>query len=71
MSLHMGRAWTGHAVEDACACPKAPCGLAMPDGQPFGACDQHNPADPLFARTMRQIHTDAHCPAALEAGRDA
>lgn len=60
MSLHMGRAWTGTAAEDACPCPKAPCGLAVSD--PGVTCDQHNPADWRDARTMRQMHTSEQCP---------
>lgn len=63
MSLHMGRDWTGHAVEDECPCPKAACGLAVPDGQPPGSCDQHNPASIFDSKTMRQVHGDENCPA--------
>lgn len=62
--LHMGRAWTGHATEDACPCAQAPCGLAVTT--PGVLCDQHNPADPIQARTMRQMHTAEQCPALTE-----
>jgi hypothetical protein len=62
MSMHFGRAWIGHRIEDACPCPKAPCGLAVPDGMKPGSCEQHNPADVLSVKGMRQIHTDETCP---------
>lgn len=63
VNFHFGRAWTGHAVEDECPCPQASCGLAVPGLTPDVFCDQHNPEDPLWARTMRQIHTSDNCPA--------
>lgn len=62
----MGRSWTVHVIEDECPCPKAPCGLAMPDGQPAGSCPEHNPADPLMSKTMRQLHTSEQCPGRAE-----
>lgn len=62
MRVHMGRAWTGHAVEDECPCDKAPCGLAM--SAPGVVCDQHNPADWRAAKTMRQLHLEDQCPGA-------
>lgn len=56
--LHIGRSWTGHTLEDACPCGKAPCGLVDmtlvdPD------CDQHP-----WSRTksIRQSHRPADCP---------
>jgi hypothetical protein len=54
---HFGRAWGGHAIEDACICRKEPCGLV---GEPDPACDQHGHS---FARTMRQGHFATECPA--------
>jgi hypothetical protein len=63
----MGRAWTGHAVEDACPCAQAECGLAVPDGSAPGSCPEHNPADPLAGKTMRQMHTDVQCPGRISA----
>jgi len=57
----MGRAWNGHAAEDACPCPQAACGLVVTD--PAILCEVHNPSDPVMARTMRQLHTDDQCPA--------
>lgn len=60
--LHMGRAWTGHAIEDDCPCDQAACGLAVPGNNPDRVCDQHNPADWRDARTMRRIHTADQCP---------
>ena len=59
--FHFGRAWTGHATEDACPCPQAACGLAVVD--PDIICEQHNPKDWRESHTMRQIHTDETCPA--------
>jgi hypothetical protein len=62
--LHLGRAWNGHDIEDACPCEQAPCGLVVPD--PAIPCDQHNPTNyPLSARTMRQMHWSSACPAAV------
>lgn len=56
---HFGRSWTGHSIEDACPCPKAPCGLVV-----FGAwdpnCEQHAPER---ANTVRQTHPAEKCPA--------
>jgi diadenosine tetraphosphate (Ap4A) HIT family hydrolase len=63
----MGRAWNGFAIEAACPCPKAPCGLAAPDG-PTPECEQHNPLNPLLAHTMRQMHKAEDCPALGEPG---
>lgn len=60
MNLHIGRSWTGHPLEDACPCPKAPCGLVVLE-QASPECDQHS-SNPLQARTMRQIHDSEHCP---------
>lgn len=56
--MHLGRAFTGRDIEDACPCPKAPCGLVdMGDAVP--ECDHHWP---WRARTMRQGHPAALCP---------
>lgn len=57
----MGRAWTGHTIEDACPCPKAPCGLAQTAQGVI--CEDHNPASRMEAHTMRQMHTSDRCPA--------
>ena len=59
---HIGRSWTGHHIEDACPCPKAPCGLvdAMtidPD------CNQHSMT---AAKSIRQMHRADDCPAQPE-----
>jgi len=59
---HMGRQWHGHDIEDECPCPKAPCGL-VDTTQRLPTCEQHNPADPIAARTMRQNHPADACPA--------
>jgi hypothetical protein len=54
----MGRAWDGHAIEDACPCQKEPCGLV---GERFNPeCPQHGLK---FSRTMRSGHFADQCPA--------
>ena len=60
-ALHIGRAWTGHALEDDCPCPKAACGLVL--GATVDAtCPQHA----LTAgKTIRQAHVAERCPALL------
>ncbi len=55
---HMGRAWSGHEIEDACPCRKEPCGLVGDGADP--ECPQHGPQ---FARTMRSGHYADECPA--------
>lgn len=54
--LHLGRAWRGHEIEDACPCEQAPCGLVAFFTQ---GCEHH---DPAFIKTMRQGHTAGNCP---------
>ena len=56
---HIGRSWFGHHLEDACPCPKAPCGLAISGSYD---CPQHS-VD--AAKTLRQMHDDEHCPAVV------
>lgn len=57
-SHHIGRSWDGHAIEDECPCPKAPCGLVVQETA-SEECDQH----PLSAgRTIRQGHPAGQCP---------
>ncbi|MFD3835344.1 hypothetical protein ACFWWC_03680 [Streptomyces sp. NPDC058642] len=51
---HYGRAWTGHEIEDACPCIKAPCGLVA---QSVPWCTQHR-AD----KSTRQSHPADSCP---------
>jgi hypothetical protein len=56
---HIGRSFTGTALEDTCPCPKAPCGLVVQDTiDP--ACEQHAWT---HAKSMRQSHTAGSCPA--------
>lgn len=66
--MHWGRAWTGHAIEDNCPCPKAPCGLVlgMWPGRGYPECEQHNPRKPWEMKTMRQSHHEENCPALKE-----
>ena len=54
--LHIGRAWTGHAVEDECLCPQAPCGLVI-SGEVHPDCPQHQ-----ANKTIRQGHAAEDCP---------
>jgi hypothetical protein len=59
MSSHMGRAFTGHAIEDTCPCPKTACGLITMD-----TADQDCPQHAFTAaKTMRQGHQERDCPA--------
>ncbi len=59
---HFGRSWTGHELEDACPCGKAPCGLV--DSEKIDpACPQHA-LD--AAKTIRQTHSATDCPAPHE-----
>lgn len=58
MSTHMGRAFTGHAIEDACPCSKAPCGLVDFD-KVDQTCRQHAFTS---AKTIRQGHAHRDCP---------
>jgi hypothetical protein len=54
---HSARSWAGTEIEDACPCPKAPCGFVV-GLQPFGgACDQHT-----VVKTIRQSHRAEDCP---------
>ncbi|MGI5222199.1 hypothetical protein [Nocardia sp. CA-290969] len=69
-SAHVGRSWSGTAIEDSCPCPQEPCGLvdqkrAHPD------CEHH----PMVrTKTIRQSHTADRCPGPIaervEAGLD-
>lgn len=60
MTFHIGRSWSGHPLEDACPCPKAPCGLVDMD-QTEEACLEH-PAE--RGKSIRQSHPASECPAA-------
>lgn len=55
--LHVGRSWAGTQLEDACACEKGPCGLAVFGSDPD--CPQHSLA---ACKTMRQGHVSTSCP---------
>ena len=58
--LHIGRSWTGHQIEDACPCPKAPCGLVV-----FDTVDPECTEHPMERhKSMRQSHPGEHCPGA-------
>lgn len=57
-TLHVGRSFTGHPIEDSCPCPKAECGL-VPIAQASAECDQHGF---YTGKTIRQGHPAANCP---------
>ncbi|AER47475.1 hypothetical protein CL96_gp049 [Mycobacterium phage Firecracker] len=54
--MHIGRSWVGHAIEDDCPCPKAPCGLVIANQ---AICEEHTLEG---GKTMRQGHPDYSCP---------
>ncbi|MFZ5850343.1 MAG: hypothetical protein ACOYY2_02975 [Actinomycetota bacterium] len=54
--VHIGRDWAGHAVEDACCCVQAPCGLVA-IRRVNANCAEHDPG-----ATIRQGHPAADCP---------
>lgn len=56
--FHIGRAWTGHDLEDECRCPQEPCGLISQAKRDQG-CPQHGMA---MAKTIRQNHPARYCP---------
>lgn len=58
MNLHIGRAWEGHDIEDACPCPQEPCGLVAMDATD-PECVEH-PA--VRAKSTRQGHRAEDCP---------
>jgi hypothetical protein len=60
--MHFGRAWSGTAIEDACPCPKAACGLVT-DNALASDCPEHSAA---ACKTMRQGHRAEHCPGERE-----
>ncbi|MFC8065448.1 hypothetical protein [Streptomyces sp. NPDC057293] len=53
---HLGRAFTGTQLENACPCPKASCGLVVQDTI-RDDCPHH-----AHTRSMRQSHSQANCP---------
>lgn len=55
----IGRGWTGHEMEDKCPCEKEECGLVAWE-KIDEKCPQHSL---LAAKTIRQFHEDADCPA--------
>lgn len=59
MTIHWGRAWNGTTpVEDACPCPKEPCGLVNTltvDQE----CTEHGWR---FTKSARQGHYGEQCP---------
>jgi hypothetical protein len=59
---HVGRAWSGHAIEDACPCQQEACGLVS---APNPACEQHN-----GSHSTRQGHPAAACPGPPETRRE-
>lgn len=66
MTLHVGRSFTDHRLEDdpACPCPKAPCGLVILEQASRECPNGHHPDT---ARTLRQTHYAFECPARPDA----
>jgi len=65
-AFHSGRSWTGHHLEDACPCPKEPCGLVN-----LGHADPDCPQHPIWrGKTIRQSHLAVDCPGAPPAPAD-
>ena len=56
-SWHSGRAFSGTAIEDACPCLKAPCGLVDGAAPLNQRCPQH-----AVTKTIRQSHRASDCP---------
>lgn len=62
MGWHAGRSWSGTRLEDACPCPKEPCGL-VDIARTVPECLEH----PLNrVKTFRQGHYPQHCPGPRE-----
>lgn len=57
-TLHIGRSWTGHEIEDECPCPQTVCGL-IDVTQTVPECE-HHPVD--RAQSVRQGHYSDECP---------
>ncbi|MFV2094863.1 hypothetical protein ACFHW1_05140 [Micromonospora sp. LOL_014] len=57
--MHIGRAFAGNQVEQACACKLAQCGLV--DTSDVDPDCEHHPAE--RRKTMRQMHRASACPA--------
>lgn len=55
---HIGRSWTGTALEDDCPCPKASCGLVV-SSKIKSDCPQHSL---VATKTIRQMHSEDNCP---------
>lgn len=55
---HIGRSWEDHPLEDACPCPKEPCGLVDRD-KAVPEC-LHHPVTRY--KTIRQGHYEDECP---------
>lgn len=65
--LHIGRAFSGHYMEDDCECIQAACGLVLSTRSGIfntDGCEQH---DYVYSKTMRQIHSGELCPASPSA----
>lgn len=56
--MHVGRSWEGREIEDACPCPKEPCGL-VDQARAVPECDEHHPSK---ACSIRQSHPGLLCP---------
>lgn len=61
---HIGRSYPGAFpwIEQQCECPKAPCGLVIPDAASY--CHEHAGSQPI-----RQAHTHDECADYMRATR--
>lgn len=56
-TMHVGRSWTGHPLEDDCPCVQVACGLvSIPGSDPI--CPEHGVA---AFKTLRQGHFADEC----------
>jgi hypothetical protein len=55
---HISRHWAGSALEDACPCPKEPCGM-VPLDRTSPDCTQHPPE---LGKSIRRSHLPEECP---------
>lgn len=58
--IHVGRSWSGTRLEDACPCPKEPCGL-VDTSKTDPSCPEH---PEVRAKTIRRSHPATECPGA-------
>lgn len=67
LDLHIGRAWSGNAVEAQCPCPKSACGLIRA-ADVLDSCTEH--ADKA-GKSILQLHSAQACAELLGAATEA